>query len=1071
MFEDSELLRRYAMEEDEEAFGELVQRHVGLVYSAALRQVRDAHLAEDITQTVFLKLARKAKALPEGVVLAGWLHSDTRFTSLEVLRKERRRAAREAIPMEANDENNWNELQPVIDEALAGLDTTERDAVLLRFFGDRSFAEIGAALRLAPDAARMRMNRALDKLREALEKQGIKTTAAALSAALMANLVQAAPQHTAARIMSSLPGITSATVTPFWLSKGAIGGAAVAGIAAMVLFLLWRNLTRPTPERAAPQMAQLSAPTLQAALAAEVPPATHATAELDGTKKLRLKVVEGASGAALGNVEVKWSTFTDVLKSRVVTLHTAEDGTVALSFPTEHQRDFYFRGHLSKDGYVPRYVSWSVYQRDQIEDIPQEYTATMDRGIEIGGVVRDANGQPIPDVKLVFTGRSPVGVDARERDTVMGNYHTETTDSNGQWRCNHVRPDFATTTFRLEHRFFRGVTYGCKETDHPSIGPILLPSADYLARQADMRMERGIIVSGVVVDEMGRAIEGATVGRNREWNPKERLRVTGANGEFAFHDAEPGEVIITVQAQGFAPQTKTPRLEDQEVKLTFQLQRSVGLRGRVVDQNGAPVLRADISTAQDDRYRKLYRWSAQTDASGAFYWDSSPNQALELAIFAYGFGHTNATVQPGNEVQTITLSSRGENKAVAITIRAIDRETKQPVENAGLHVVENDGGGSSPFQGGRTPVNGIFKFVTRSSDAVYAFEVRAPGYLPARTNLARVTEPQEIELALEKSQAISGTVLSPNGDEIAGASVALCTGEAGALLSRERRLVFMDQSHVVLTDGKGRFQHEPRVGAHTLYVVDQSGFAAVRLGNWQSGNTIQLKPWGRIQGIATISGQAAKNIELGLLSSSPNGNERWLDLYDFKTVTDNEGQFVFENVPPLEVKLSWMRAIGRGKAYSHSMAVDIQAGVTSEVVYLLAGGTVRGRLKFDGNVEVDWPEQARSAHLNVQMGSPSYERYRDNPELLKKAFNEFWAGEEGRNWERKRKSFALEIRKDGTFEVPAVPPGEYLLRVYIQEKGNRPFPPGRSIARLEQAVSVPDGTTELDIGEVLVRGR
>lgn len=500
MCEDGELLKRYSETGDEDAFAELVQRHINFVYSVALRQVRDPHLAEDITQSVFLKLARRSASLPQGVVLAGWLHSDTRFASLEIMRKERRRAAREIIPMEAIEENNWAELQPVIDDVLSELDTAERDAVLLRFFHERSFAEIGAALRLAPDAARMRVNRALDKLRDLLEKRGIKTTASALSATLLAHSIQAAPTSIASRIMGSLPGLATSSATPFWLSKGLLAGAALVAVA-VALFILIRKPAAITGGNTIASERPVPAPSEAATQETQPPNLTSTTSnEPLARKTLALKVVDGNSAAPLQRVEVKWWTFTDVLKSRSETFFTGSDGLVGLSYPVEHARDFHFRAHLAVDGYVPRYVSWSVFQHDQLEDIPSEYTAKMDRGIEIGGLVRDINNQPIADVKVIFTGPSPVGVPSRERDTVMGSYHTETTDANGVWRCNHVRPEFASTTFKLEHPFFRSVTYGCRETDQPSIAPTLLPAADFLARRAEMIMERGLIVSGVGED-------------------------------------------------------------------------------------------------------------------------------------------------------------------------------------------------------------------------------------------------------------------------------------------------------------------------------------------------------------------------------------------------------------------------------------------------------------------------------------------------------------------------------------------------------------------------------------------
>jgi RNA polymerase sigma factor (sigma-70 family) len=238
MDNELELLSRYASEGDESAFEEVARRYVNLVYSAALRQVCDRHLAEDITQTVFIRLAQKAGSLPEGVALAGWLHADTRFAALQVLRKERRRQAREALEMESEEsKTEWNDLRPVIDEALDELPAEDRDAVLLRFFGDRSFAEVGSALRLGPDAARMRVNRALEKLKEVLERRGVTITGAALGAVLLANSVQAAPAGTMAKVISGV-GDSGARVgggasREFMMSKGKM-----AAVGSLVLVLL-----------------------------------------------------------------------------------------------------------------------------------------------------------------------------------------------------------------------------------------------------------------------------------------------------------------------------------------------------------------------------------------------------------------------------------------------------------------------------------------------------------------------------------------------------------------------------------------------------------------------------------------------------------------------------------------------------------------------------------------------------------------------------------------------------------------------------------------------------------------
>ena len=212
MTDDAALLRRYLEDRSQAAFSELVERHVHLVYSAALRQVNgDVHRAEDVTQTVFALLARKAHALVDRPVLAGWLYTAARLVARDDLRRERRRRCREQEALAMHDapvsDTEWEQLKPVIDEALAELDERDREAVLLRFFGGRRFGEIGAVLHLSEDAARMRVDRALERLRLVLARRGVTSTSAALAAALP-HAVIAAPAGLAAKV--SMAALASA---------------------------------------------------------------------------------------------------------------------------------------------------------------------------------------------------------------------------------------------------------------------------------------------------------------------------------------------------------------------------------------------------------------------------------------------------------------------------------------------------------------------------------------------------------------------------------------------------------------------------------------------------------------------------------------------------------------------------------------------------------------------------------------------------------------------------------------------------------------------------------------------
>ena len=210
MNDDAELLRRYAESGSEEAFAELVRRHLGLVYHAALRQTDgDAHRAQDVAQEVFTSLARKARALAQRPTLAGWLHTSTRYAALQAVRTERRRQNREQEIYAMTDSlhpdtsgADWERLKPFVDEALHSLGERDREAVLQRFFEGRPFAEVGAKLAVSEDAARVRVDRALDKLRATLARHGVTSTAAALSIALAAQAGAAVPTGLAATVTS-----------------------------------------------------------------------------------------------------------------------------------------------------------------------------------------------------------------------------------------------------------------------------------------------------------------------------------------------------------------------------------------------------------------------------------------------------------------------------------------------------------------------------------------------------------------------------------------------------------------------------------------------------------------------------------------------------------------------------------------------------------------------------------------------------------------------------------------------------------------------------------------------------
>ena len=215
---DQQLLQDYSERRAEPAFTELVHRYIDLVYSAAVRMARDTHLAEDVTQSVFLALAKSAPQLTECRVLSGWLHQTTQNLAANVVRSEVRRRIREQEAsamnewLSAHPDASWEGVAPYLDAALGELSSAERDAVLLRYFEKKSAAEMADILGISHEAAQKRVTRAVERLRELLSKRKVTIGAGGLAALISANAVQSAPAALATGVAAAtLAGTGRAT--------------------------------------------------------------------------------------------------------------------------------------------------------------------------------------------------------------------------------------------------------------------------------------------------------------------------------------------------------------------------------------------------------------------------------------------------------------------------------------------------------------------------------------------------------------------------------------------------------------------------------------------------------------------------------------------------------------------------------------------------------------------------------------------------------------------------------------------------------------------------------------------
>ena len=257
--DDGDLLERFARTGSEEAFAGLVNRYLNLVHSVAMRHTNNPHHAEEITQSVFVILARKARSLTGRTTLAGWLHHTARLVAANFRRSEQRRVQREQEAfMQSTLENDtpteaiWHEMSPLLDEAMGRLRPKDRDALVLRYFEGRTFDEVGQTLGIEQRAAQKRVARGVERLRGYFARRGVALTSTIIVGIISTNATQAAPAGLAATVASSaLQGGSAAAfglvqATLWQMTLGKLKTAVAAGLAGALIVTVLPTAAKKT---------------------------------------------------------------------------------------------------------------------------------------------------------------------------------------------------------------------------------------------------------------------------------------------------------------------------------------------------------------------------------------------------------------------------------------------------------------------------------------------------------------------------------------------------------------------------------------------------------------------------------------------------------------------------------------------------------------------------------------------------------------------------------------------------------------------------------------------------------
>jgi len=471
---------------------------------------------------------------------------------------------------------------------------------------------------------------------------------------------------------------------------------------------------------------------------------------------MRLQVVDAETGQPLPEVKVRaW----------VRANPTDPSGVCAIPLPKPGSENFSYRITLSKDSYVGQYITWSKSQQDKVEDMPTNFTAKLEKGVSIGGMVKNENGEPVPGARIILSGPPPGDVGERVRSVVAPNYHAERTDADGRWHFEEAPRDLDSLTFRVIQPEYVTAVFAPEGTQTNDSSVILLPKADFLAGKAAMALGHGIELSGRVVDQAGKPVADASLTRNREWRNPAAALSTDTNGQFKIINLKPGEMYLTIQAKGLAGQTRLLTLSNAMPELTIQMAPGKVLQGKVVDPSGKPIAGA---IAQMDRLElgpMEYDWSTQTDGEGRFSWDAAPDGEHPYCFSATGYHpRTEPSVAADGQDQLIALRPALDGDKTVIDGRVTELASKTPLGEFTVYVKEYNGPAISHFRESFTNSDGHYAVSVASSSTAYVIAVGATGCQVEASRMKAVGDGDvRLDFALEKDPALSGLLYRLEG--------------------------------------------------------------------------------------------------------------------------------------------------------------------------------------------------------------------------------------------------------------------------------------------------------------------
>jgi protocatechuate 3,4-dioxygenase beta subunit len=529
-------------------------------------------------------------------------------------------------------------------------------------------------------------------------------------------------------------------------------------------------------------------------------------------------------------------------------------------------------------------------------------------------------------------------------------------------------------------------------------------------------------------------------------------RRTDGNGRFRVVIPEVTEGYLLVQAAGLAPQQRAITVDRDLKSLEFEMAPSRILQGRVVDGDGNPVAGATVTLAAMGE-ASLLEWSTTSDLEGRFRCDVVPRSGH--AFYATKSGYGAPSMHEVNNLPDGELVLRLE-ESFQITGRVVDAETGQPLPSFKVIPGRIWGAGEPDSmmywetyreQQGR---GGVYTMPFEDEGgSPFRLLVYADGYLPEMTPPLSGRGRRTNDFALRRGKGLEGVVVGPDGRPVEGAQVATL-GLGYIMLSGPRiEIGGGERSAITTSDEQGRFRLPALLAAPTLVAVHEVGYGEINATNLEAIGKISLQKWGRVEGVMKFGTRPAADQEIALNSGMP--SQLQYSHETFKTVTQSDGRFCFETVPPGQRQLVQLIQMNeRSWMHSQPQTIDVCAGTVTDVVYGGKGRPITGKFVLEGanpEVEVEW--NAGHHVLSSRMPRPPHE---------------FKTAEDWRQWNgsaevqearKKMRTYGFRIEPDGSFRIEGVEAGFYTLQKHLQRPITDGLMGGPVIGHLSTEIEVP----------------